>query len=423
MPKHFSRVNIYSIIIIFCIGLASLTGCGGGSDSNPAEADAQDQNRDTASTIGCDGSSMLPVPGDPSQAGPWPVGSKYVSMANSERPNRDFRVQVWYPAKPGSEADKERVVLTVDDVMYYFPELDTQGLEDVADAARMETIYYMDLPLDKKHGPYPVIVYVHGTASAIVSHFKACSHWASRGFIVLIADNPGIQMADMVNDAQGMAGMTQSLAQFSTHTQKSDTIAILDTVRTQSPPLDFLAGAVDSARIGLGGHSWGGFTVGDLGDEEGVKVIIPMASGGVSAGSNVESTLMMGALEDNVLNFQTTTEAGYRRTPHKKRLVGIPNAGHMAFSDMCDIVLLADLFGLELGYVASMALDGCNPPGETTWINQDISMAIIKYASTAVFEETLKCAPTMGDALDTIQTVFADDAPGLVYESAPARVD
>lgn len=415
MESHLplKTVLIITVGLYFCVGI--LTGCEMfSSESHQGGALSED------GVLGCPGISMLPVPDDPGELGAWPVGSRYVKLVNSNVPERPFRVQVWYPAAPGSDAGKEKAVLGIADILHYIPKLQTDGLKSAVKTAEIQTNYCMGLPVDKSHGPYPVIVFVHGTASAIISHVKLCSHWASRGYIVLMADNPGIQMKDMLSSTPGVLGMAQSLSQFASHTQKADTEAIISHIKTQSTPFDFLKGVVDKTRIGLGGHSWGGFTVGELGTIDGVKVIVTMASMGVTSTGSVESALLLGAQDDKVLSFQDVTVAGYHSTPQKKRLVGIPNAGHMAFCDICDVIILADDFGVDLGYIGMMAFDGCNDEDKSKWIDKDISMAITIYASTAVFDETLHCSQTAGEMIDSIQSKFAEAAPGLIYESAAA---
>ena len=59
---------------------------------------------------------------------------------------------------------------------------------------------YRDLPLDETHGPYPVVVFVHGTAAFRHQSLPIVTHWASRGFVVLALDHayeaPVVELAD-----------------------------------------------------------------------------------------------------------------------------------------------------------------------------------------------------------------------------------
>ena len=69
---------------------------------------------------------------------------------------------------------------------------------------------------------------------------------------------------------------------------------------------------------------------GELG-EQGVQLLMPMAAGGTSAAGPM--SLILGAVDDQVVPYDA--ESGYEQTPGEKLLVGLNNAGHLAFSDLC----------------------------------------------------------------------------------------
>jgi hypothetical protein len=124
---------------------------------------------------------------------------------------------------------------------------------------------------------------------------------------------------------------------------------------------------------------------------------MPLAAGGTSAGAALVSTLVMGGKDDMIVQY-SRQKMGYDASPPKKRLVGIANAGHLAFSDLCfigrdqgGILAIARRHGVNvLDVVARLAEDGCKPgqlPAERGWV-------VVNHATTAVLEETLTCAPT-----------------------------
>lgn len=338
---------------------------------------------DTSQPSDCSATKLRPIPANPGETGPWPVGSETVTISG-------FSTEVWYPAVPGSQAGKSKDWI---DTRQYLPD----STPDPNDT-KFQVDSYTGLPLDQDYGPYPVIVFVHGTGSFRQASHKLFTHWASRGFVVLCADNPGISMGDL------MEGGCNALLGAD---QQGDTRKILAAVRNQSGELDFLKGALATDRIGLAGHSAGGVAVGQLGDEKGVRVIIPMASGGVEAGSSVESAMIMGGLEDGAA-VPAVVRAGYRSTPLKKRLVHIPEAGHNVFLSVCEI---GQTSSVDLGALTDIANDGCGPE----YMDPEESTKIVQFASTGAFEEVLACSDEMAGQLDTIPTKY----PGVVYQYDP----
>lgn len=331
-------------------------------------------------TTACGDISLRTVSSDTSVQGPWPAGSRTVKV-------NGLTTEVWYPAVPGSEAGKAKDWI---DTKEYLPDSNPDAKDP-----KFQIDSYDGLPLDTEYGPYPVIVFVHGTGSFRTASHRLFTHWASRGFVVICADNPGINLGDM---------MSGGVAALATAKQAADTQKILSAVRSESEGLSFLAGHMATDRIGLAGHSAGGIAVSGLGDEQGVKVIITMASGGIQAGSSVESALVMGGMEDGAAR-EPIVRRGYNNTTFKKRLVLIPDAGHNVFLSTCDIQVESSV---DLGGLESIANDGCGPQ----YMDPALSTPIVQFASTAAFEETLMCSTTAAGQIDTIESKY----PGVDYE-------
>lgn len=337
-------------------------------------------------TNACDDIQLRAIPVDTSSTGPWCVGSRKTTVSG-------LVTQIWYPAVPGSEAGKSKDWINTRE---YIPESNPDP-----DDPKFQMNAYDGLALDTAYGPYPVIVFVHGTGSFRTASHRLFTHWASRGFIVICADNPGIMLGDI---------MEGGLAALATADQAGDTRNLLSAVRSESNGLEFLAGHMATDRIGLAGHSAGGMAVSQLGNEEGVKVIITMASGGVGAGSNVTSALIMGGLEDGVA-IPFVVRRGYASTNVKKRLVLIPDAGHNVFLSTCEMTVDTDI---DLGGLEAIANDGCGPE----YMDPDLSTPIVQFASAAVFEETLLCSTTAAGQIDTIGSKYSgveyqyDESPG-----------
>ena len=374
------KKNKFRFQILLCVFLAAvmvsaaMLACDGGSSSGSSSSSS------SSGGTACSGIKLRTIPTDPSVRGPWPVGSRTVTVSG-------LVTEVWYPATPGSEAGKSKDWI---DTREYMPDSDP-----VATDPKFQINSYDGLPLDTAYGPYPVIVYVHGTGSFRTASHALFTHWASRGFVVLCADNPGIMLGDLL---EGGCGALLSAD------QEGDTKKLLSAVRNPTGSLAFLAGRLANGRIGLGGHSAGGAAIAGLGGEQGVRVIIPMASGGVDAGSVVESALIMGGLKDETAT-PNIVRSGYEDTTIKKRLVLIPNAGHMAFCSVCPIIMESDE---ELGSLSTVANDGCGPQ----YMDPALSTEIVNFASTAVYEETLVCSSTAAGQISTIANRYS----GVEYD-------
>ena len=139
---------------------------------------------------GCDDAVLLDRSDDPTVRGPWPVGTRDVMLG-------DVRVAVWYPAEIGSDEGTEPATYDIRDVLPPSQQdliTDEDNPLQVCDCAR-------DLPLDTTHGPYPFVVFVHGTAAWRSQSLTQMTHWASRGFVVIAADHPGLKLGDVLTIA------------------------------------------------------------------------------------------------------------------------------------------------------------------------------------------------------------------------------
>ena len=337
---------------------------------------------------GCDGARLLAVPEDTSLPGPWPVGARTVEFSG-------LTIEVWYPATPGSQADLEPIQY---DIRTSLPDTEQAKVPDDANPWQ-PCDCYRDLPLDAEHGPYPPVIFIHGTAGFRSQSLEQVTHWASRGFIVLAADHPGLWLQDLLGQLCGVQAPAQNLA--------ADIATLVGGVKAPVGALAFIADHVDATRIAMAGHSAGGMAIKGSGGV--AQVLIPMAAGGVSAGAALQSTLIMGAQSDQVVNYDSQT-AGYADSPARKRLVGIANAGHLAFSSLCSLRNAADQDFLEIaaqydvcGAQFAGALFDCKDtytPDATNW-------AITNYATSAALEETLHCSGA-GANFATLQAKFPE---------------
>ncbi len=328
--------------------LALVAGCAA-DEGQTADAAAK------AETVtGCGGAKLLSWSKAPALAdegllrGPWPVGARTVTLAG-------LTTEIWYPAKPGSEKGQPRVAY---DLRTWLP-AGEQGKIPDANAPKLDCDCARDLPADADHGPYPVIVFVHGTAGFRAQSMSLMTAWASHGFIVVAADHPKIVLSDALQLILGAD-------------QPGDARALLAAVRSRDAALGPLATLVYPAQLAVAGHSAGGNATGMVGGEAGVRVAIPMASGGVDPATSVTATVVLGGVDDDVVPY-SKTQKGYEATVGSKWLLGLKGAGHLAFSDLCVIgasdgglLGVANKYGITLPpgtgpLFEKLASDGCKP--------------------------------------------------------------
>lgn len=360
-------------LAIGCGGSESEPGGGGGGSAGAAGGPSVVE--------GCGPEvELLAKPLDYAATGPWPVGVRTVAVGK-------LSVEVWYPAQPGSEQGAEAKVY---DVRSWLPDSEKGKIPD-AENPWQKSESFADLPLDADHGPYPLVLFVHGTAGFRTQSLHHMEHWASRGFVVLAADHPGLYLGDMLSFQ-----LQRDLP--------GDLDALVAAVSAPDGDLAFLKGRIDATRLGMAGHSAGGGAVGPRGDD--ARVLIPLAAGGTEAGSKLESTLVMGGQADKVVAYASTVK-GYESSPAKKRLVGLAKAGHLFPSGLCwlesasglNILEVAQKYQVENANLAGTLFDcPADQPSEAE------SRAVVDYATAAALEETLHCAP--GDGFADLGTRF-----------------
>lgn len=364
------------------------------SDTEPTTAATDADTTDGSTTtgadgpVGCDGVPLLPVPEDTSLRGPWPVGARAGVVD-------DLGLEVWYPATPGSEAGASKLRY---DVRTALPEAEQAKIPDDANPWQ-DCDCYRDLPIDAEHGPYPVVLFIHGTAGFRSQSLEFMTHWASRGFVVVAAEHPGLWLKDLLGSLCGTPSPAQDL--------DGDLATLVAAVRAPAGDLAFLADRVDADRIAMSGHSAGGFAVESGGAD--AQVIMPMAGAGVAPGAALRSVLVLGAQSDQIVNYSEQQD-GYATSPAPKRLVGLANAGHLAFSSLCslrnadgqDFLEIAAEFEI-CGANFAGALFDCSPdylPDPTAW-------QIVQYVTSAALEETLHCSKA-GDNFADLTAKFSD---------------
>jgi len=404
-PTRSGAERTYTLTTLLFFACLTLSGCPAETETPSATADASSEV--TADGAGdtvvvpplpdevpaCGSATLLESSDDASATGPWKVGARTVTVGR-------LTVEVWYPVVPGQEAG-------FDPVGYDLREqLAAEERDKITDASYspQPCDCYKDAPIDGVRGAFPVVVFIHGTASFRTQSLRQMVHWASRGFVVVAADHPGLKLSDLLSvlcphEASGDRDIT------------ADVSAMLTALNEASGDLAFLAGRVDMERVAITGHSAGGNASAELADQPGVRVVIPMASSGAPVSSGLlKTTLFLAGSSDGIVPL-TDTVTAYESTSGNKRLVVLDNAGHLAFSDLCsttndageDILTIASnagICGTELG----AALFDCSP----TLLDPLVGQGIVDHVTTLTLEEHLHCRARQGDPWADVLQRFPD---------------
>jgi predicted dienelactone hydrolase len=285
--------------------------------------------------------------------------------------------------------------------------------------------------VDYSAAPYPLVMFSHGFQGIGIQSFTLCEHLASQGFLVAAPNHEGNTLFDNSSD--------EEVAQI----VRERPVDIVFAMTELQDHADFSA-AIDPGRIGIAGHSFGGYTTlvlaGAEGDAdtakahcvasggEGVfcpyvdywqsgevlrrpagaevfRAALALAPGGYGAFgdqglSMVDMPMMiMGGDLDDMTGEEVLPI--YAALPIPKYKVMIAGAGHMSFTDICRL----DLPVPELEEM-------CDP---LVYMDIDRAFTIINVFATAFFRRELCGDKAMGEFLEP---VFASTFSEVAFESA-----
>jgi hypothetical protein len=345
--------------------------------------------------------NILPLPDDPSVRGPWDVGVRTVKLGR-------LTVEVIYPAQPGSTAGVPEATYNLKD---WLPEDQRSKVPDdhSPNVSPLGGHLYRDVPIDGDHGPYPVVIFIHGTASMRIANGSTNAMWGSRGFVVVAADYPGLTFADQLKFGCGVEHDEQDI--------DGDLKTQLDALDAPSGELAFLAGHIDMKRLGLSGHSQGACMSAVNANLPNVQIIVPLTgSSQASESPSLKSIMWIAGMDDMVIGYDsallgnavcpanpapaTSNVDAYMQSPGqpnvKKRMVGIKGAGHLNVTDLCQTNMQgrnAVQEAVEDGVcgvdgAAIIGLPALNDCGSIDWKR---GVEITTYISTLALEEQLHC--------------------------------
>jgi predicted dienelactone hydrolase len=198
-------------------------------------------------------------------------------------------------------------------------------------------------------GRWPLVLFSHGYGGHRRQSTFLCTHLASHGYVVASVDHVGntvfeVMHAIMTAQMGGARSDPQATLREFIVARPADTVFMLDEVLRGTGGV---AAQVDADRIGMAGHSFGGWTtLVTTARDRRIRAALPLApAGGASdldANVLVETmdlrfgrevpTLFIAADLDSLLPLHGVREL-YERTPAPKRLVVLEKADHLHFLD------------------------------------------------------------------------------------------
>lgn len=310
-----------------CIGW----GCEPGEDTQPDVGDDVDE----ADTEYC---------GDYEIEGPYSVGLKETQLEDGTP------FVVFYPAADGA-ADEPRVEYDMRD---FLPEDDRELIDD-EDAPLFEINAASDVEASGD-GPFELVVFSHGMAGYRLQSSRLLAHLAGWGFVVASAEHEERNLAQVLEDATDIDDQAPQTVR-----QMVDALGELNSDGDST-----LHEVMDVDRIAATGHSMGGNATSSMLEEPEVQAAIFYGSN-ASAPEEASVPLMwQGGGTDDLVTLSQIRDT-YEQSDPPKSLLGLEEAGHLAFADICAIgaedggvLQIAADSGIDVPYVIEvLGEDGC----------------------------------------------------------------
>lgn len=339
---------------------------------------------------------------DPSKPGPYQVGVTTIHLVDESRKDpktgkpRPIVIEVWYPAVDAAKNTPK----------------DVYNIRRDAPPAVQKKIDSLNLPVPvlkqdahrdaeplRTEGPYPVILYSHGSGGIRFQSVFQTPHLASHGYVVISPDHHGNTLYDLFLDpnAQDISKLMLS-AQNRPTDMKFAMEAIQKRVQT---PGDLLYKLASFKKVGMTGHSFGGLTsILVTRILPNVAVIVPQApAASLMTLLGVRSehiahvpAMVLAAQKDNTLEYQKEQKSFYdnmTKDPFfdaERHIVSFIKGGHFTFSNICDLDLKKYANKLGFGNVSNILNDGCTD--QNTPIKE--AHQLINHYSTAIFNVLLR---------------------------------
>lgn len=309
-------------------GLLLVAACSSDDDATTTSPETDTSAADTTTTTtttttasGTAGGSL-----DTSSLGPYAVGRRTVTIVDPDRGDRSLTTDIWYPT---DTSDGEAST-------YSF----APGIEYDSEVA-------LDSPAVSTDGPFPMVVYSHGSGGLryVATHFTETL--ASHGIVVVAPDHAGNTTLDQFLDTSDPLEVVSA-------NRPVDVSVVISAMLDGSADAE-VSGAVDADQIGVTGHSFGAYTALAIGggvdalsiesdDRVDAVVAFAPAAGGLSdddlAAVDVATMVVSGTLDTTTEIDPNTVRVAELVSGRPLLRVDLEGATHQSFTDVCDYVTL-----------------------------------------------------------------------------------
>lgn len=315
----------------------------------------------------------------PSEFGNFAVGRSTFEAVDGGRADRTLTLDVWYPVDPIDDAGP----FSVYDLLF-------AGIE--SEVARA------DVPVSGA-GPFPLVVFSHGSNGIRFQSFFLMETLASHGFIVVAPDHAGNTAADPI------FGTTDPFEVIVVNRPLDVSFVIDVMLERNEDPLDPFRNRIIPHQIGVTGHSFGAFTAlamasgfATVPPDPRVRVIAPISpAAALLDDDELRSirvpTLVLGGTSDITTPIDPNSVRAFALPKARPRYrVDIEKAGHNSFTNICDIGDALGSAGLppELTeFLLGSLEEGCAPE----LIAIDEAHQLTRFYAVAFFQRHLAGDP------------------------------
>ena len=322
--------------------LLLLAACGSSDDAAPSTAPDPTTADDTPDDEGDDPSAGAEVdqaaeapPGE--DPGEYAVGRRTEQVTDASRADRALAVEVWYPAEAEAPPTPYELIPGV-------------GFE--SELASVDSAPSTD-------GPFPLVVFSHGSGGLRQQSASIVETIASHGFVVVAADHVGNTAID------NLIG-TQTSFEVSARNRVLDVGLLIDEVEAGR----LAAGLADPDRIAVMGHSFGGFTAlavaggyEDIEPDARIDAIVPLAPASSRISDEALAAIDIPMLIITGSDDQTTPVEDESTRPLElvggpATLVEIDGGTHEVVTNICDILEAVSAPGAPVPEGAVAAAEG-----------------------------------------------------------------
>ncbi len=265
---------------------------------------------------------------DPFVRGSFPVGVRTVQSLDAAR-NRSFPCEIWYPA--AAQHQGEDLVPEIQDIVTAPP----------GSAPRRQTAVRNAAPLA---GSYPAIIFSHHSGGHRYAATFLCTHLSSHGYIVAALDHSEVSAPELRAPQDETAEQKAARIQTVIASRVPDARFLLDLLLSETASGS--DAQPDPRRIGIVGHSFGGWTALAAPEiDPRFRAIVALAPAGASnprqgilpvtltfAWGRDIPVLYLVAENDVCLPLAGMYEL-FDRTPATRRMIILRRADHLHFMD------------------------------------------------------------------------------------------